>query len=217
MKQGSSEDVRVAINTMRARLTILGFNLAVVTFQLGNMRVLGGGITLDGFKTAVHLSAGTLLLIGVALSLASIAVFLSASAIDREGTCDRRMLLAGDGLMYLALAQTVTGFFSPYRQALEAASFSTGVEGDILADIQIGMMMAGSASWFLITFVGPGVSLARSPNTRFQKLLHVIAYGLALVFVSRVWWAGQLIEGRGATGDGSLSAWLCAFAAPLYW
>jgi hypothetical protein len=71
MNQVSTDRIRVAVNTMRARLTILGFNLAVITFQLGNMRVLGGGVTLEGFETDVHLGAGTVLLTGIASSLAS--------------------------------------------------------------------------------------------------------------------------------------------------
>jgi hypothetical protein len=47
MNQVSTDRIRVAVNKMRARLTIPGFNFAVITFQLGNMRVLGGGVTLE--------------------------------------------------------------------------------------------------------------------------------------------------------------------------
>ena len=66
--EGSIERARVAINAMRARLTILGFNLAITTFQISNTRGLGGGSHFEGFETTVHLGAGMVLLTGVALS-----------------------------------------------------------------------------------------------------------------------------------------------------
>ena len=85
----SIENSRVAITTMRARLTILGFNLAIITFQISNTRGLGGGTRLEGFATTVHLSTGTVLLIGLALSIAAMVVFIASSMPDREGTCLR--------------------------------------------------------------------------------------------------------------------------------
>ena len=41
------EPVRVAINVMRARLTILGFNLMIITFQIRELSDLGGGVPGD--------------------------------------------------------------------------------------------------------------------------------------------------------------------------
>ena len=67
--KGTIEHTRVAINTMRARLTILGFNLAIITFQLSNTHGLGGGTRIEGFETTVHFSTGAVLLTGLALSI----------------------------------------------------------------------------------------------------------------------------------------------------
>jgi hypothetical protein len=214
--EGSSERARVAINTIRARLTILGFNLAIITFQIINMRGLGGGSHLEGFST-VHLSAVTVLLIGVALSIAAMVAFIASSALDREGTCDHWTLLAGDLLMYLAVAQTVAGLFSPYLRALEAVSVATEAKQEALSAIWIGMTVAGSTAWGLVTYVGPIVSLVRSPLGRVPKLLHAAGYLGVLVCVSRLWWAAQRVEGRNLAMDGSLSAWLSVFVAPLSW
>jgi hypothetical protein len=219
--EGSTERVGVAINTMRARLTILGFNLAIVTFQISNTRVLSGGIhfegLVEGIETTVHLSAATVLLTGVALSIASMVTFLVSSAHNRDATCDHWPLLAGDLLMYLALAQTVTGFFSPYEHALETVSMSTEVDQEALSVIRIGMAVAGSAAWLFAAYMGPIVSLLRSPYGRVYTLLHGAAYLGVLVCISHLWWAAQRIEGRSLAGDLSPSAWLNAFAAPLFW
>ena len=81
MMERSSEQFRVAINAIRARLTILGFNLAITTFQINNMRGLGGGSHFEGFETTVHLGAGTVLLTGVALSIAAMVAFITSSAL----------------------------------------------------------------------------------------------------------------------------------------
>ena len=212
----SIERARVAINAMRARLTILGFNLAIITFQISNTRGLGGGSQLEGFST-MHLSAATVLLIGVALSIAAMVAFIASSALDREGTCDHWTLLAGDLLMYLALAQTVAGFFSPYLRALEAVSVPMEAKQEALSAIRIGMAVAGSTAWVLATYVGPIVSLVRSPLGRVPKLLHAAGHLGVLVCVSHLWWAAQRVEGRTLAGDGSPSAWLNAFVAPLSW
>jgi len=217
MMERSSEQFRVAINAIRARLTILGFNLAITTFQISNTRGLGGGSHFEGFETTVHLGAGMVLLTGVALSIAAMVAFITSSALDREGTCDHRPLLAGDLLMYLALAQTVAGFFGPYLRLLEGASMRTEVEQEALSVIWIGVVVAGSAPWILATYVGPIVSLVRSCHGRVAKLLHAAGYLGILICVSRLWSAAQRLEGGNLAGNGSPSAWFSAFAAPLFW
>lgn len=213
----STEDAFVAINTVRARLTILGFNLAIIAFEIANTRGLGGGSRIEGFETTVHLSTGVALLIGVALSIASMVVFIASSTLNREGTCDRRVLLSGDILMYLALSQTVSGFFSSYERVLAVMSMQPGVEQTGLATLQTGMAVAGSSAWLLTTYVGPIVSLAHSQYGRVYNLIHVTAYLGVMVSISHLWWAAQLIEGRTLAGESSLFAWFCAFIAPLTW
>jgi hypothetical protein len=191
---------------MRARLTILGFNLAVTTFQIGNTRILGGRSHLEGFQTTVYLSAETVLLTSVALSIASVITFIVSSTLDREGTSDHWPQLTGELLMYLALAQTVVGLFSPYLQMLDIATMSAETELEALSVIQTGMTIAGSIAWVLAIYVGPVVSLVRYPHKKLTKLIHVVAYFGILVCISQLWWAAQRLEGRTAVEDGSLSS-----------
>jgi hypothetical protein len=202
---------------MRARLTILGFNLAVTTFQIGNTRILGGRSHLEGFQTTVYLSAETMLLTSVALSIASVITFIVSSTLDREGTSDHWSQLTGELLMYLALAQTVVGLFSPYLQMLDIAAMSVEAELEALSVIRIGMTIAGAMAWILATYVGPVVSLIRYPHEKLTKLIHAVAYLGLLVCISHLWWVAQQLEGRTTVGDSSLSAWLNALAAPLFW
>jgi hypothetical protein len=213
----TSEPSRVAINAIRARLTVLGFNLAITTFQISNTRGLGGGSHFEGFETTVHLSVGMILLIGVALSFTSMVAFLTSSALDREGTCDHWTLLAGDLLMYLALAQTIAGFFSPYLRLLDAASMPAVAEQEAVSAMRIGIAVAGAMAWVLAAYVGPIVSLVRAPHGGATRLLHVVGYCGVLIYISRLWSATQRIEGGTLAADGSPSVWFSAFAAPLFW
>ena len=215
----STDSIRIAINinAMRSRLVILGFNLAITTFQINNMRVLTGGLHIDGFVQNIHLSAGLVLLIGIALSIASMIAFIASSEMDREASCDHRPLLAADLLMYLALSHTVTGFFSPYLYMLNIMPMPTQVEQAEMSMILIGITIAGTTAWILATYVGPIVAFVRAPHGRVTKLLHAAGYIVILVCISHVWLGAQRLEGRTIAEDGSLSAWLSAFVAPLFW
>jgi hypothetical protein len=99
----------------------------------------------------VHLSAVTVLLTGVALSIASMVTFLVSSAHNRDATCDHWPLLAADLLMYLALSHTVTGFFSPYLYMLNI--MPTPVEQAEMSMILIGITIAGTTAWILAAYV----------------------------------------------------------------
>lgn len=92
--------------------------------------------------------------------------FITSSALDREGTCDHRPLLAGDLLMYIALAQTVVGFFGPYLRLLEGASMGAEVEQESLSRIWVGMMVPGSALWILATYEDGTLECGVSPAGR---------------------------------------------------
>ena len=205
----------VAINTMRARLTVLGFNLAISTFQIINTRALGGGTQLEGFETTVHLSTGTVLLTGLALSTAAIVVFMASSMLDGEGTCDRRMFLAGDLLMYLAVSQTVSGFFGSYGRVLEVMELSSGEAA--LSSFRDGLNLLGALVWVLVTYVGPIFAMVRCYHGRIYTFVHIAFYVGMSLGVSRLWWAAQLIEGRLDVSTDAGAAWLYAFFSPLYW
>ena len=55
--------VRVAVNVMRARQTVVGFNIAVLSIQIAQMARLPGGLKVSGIEHAVHLRADLALFI----------------------------------------------------------------------------------------------------------------------------------------------------------
>ena len=105
--------VRVAVNVMRARLTVIGFNIAIVSFQIAQLYRVSGGLRVPGVDHTVHLGADMSLFMALALSLIALVAFIMSGAFDEVGVCTHWTLVAGDLLMYLGLAHTVAGFFAP--------------------------------------------------------------------------------------------------------
>ena len=151
----SQEPVRIAVNVMRARLTVLGFNLAVIAFQINELSRAPGATRLPNLSDSVHIEADAILFMAFALSMIAIIAYIASSAYDREGTCTPWLLVAGDLLMYLGLAHTIAGFFGPYIRALDAVALKVPDQAVAYATVRTAMLVAGGGAWFLATYFGP--------------------------------------------------------------
>jgi hypothetical protein len=179
--------VRVAVNVMRARLTVIGFNIAIVSIQISQLYMVSGGLKVPGIDHTVHVGADMALFMALALSLIALVAFIMSSAFDEVGVCTHWSLVAGDLLMYLALAQTLAGFFLPWIAALEIFAAKLPNQATQIAALHTAMAIAGGAGWFLATYAGPVVSLMRSPFPRRTNIALGIAYLVLLLALS---WVG---------------------------
>jgi hypothetical protein len=191
--------VRIAVNVMRARLTVIGFNIAIVAFQIVNLYGLSGGIRVPGMGHAVHVGASMALFMALALSIIALVVFIMSGAFDEVGVCTHWTLVAGDLLMYLALAHTVAGFFGPLTDSIEIFSAKLPDHASEIAILHSASLVAGGAAWFLATYAGPLVSLMRSPFHRRTNIALGIAYLIALVALA---WVSSHAARVEATGSG---------------
>ena len=98
---------------MRARLTVIGFTIAVVSFQLVRLKSLPGGVDFSGLENPIHVGSHVSLLLALPVSIAAIVGYIFSSEYDEIGTCSSWSIVAGDLLMYMGLALTIAGFFSP--------------------------------------------------------------------------------------------------------
>ena len=96
---------------MRARLTVIGFNIAVVSFQLLRLKNLPGGVDFSGFETPIHVGSHVSLLLAIPVYMAAIVGYIFSSDYDEIGTCSSWSIVAADLLMYMGLALTIAGFF----------------------------------------------------------------------------------------------------------
>jgi hypothetical protein len=138
--------VRVAVNVMRARLTVIGFNIAIVSFQIVQLDRVSGGVRVPGIDHAVHIGADMALFMALALSLIALVAFIMSCAYDEVGYCTHWTLVAGDLLMYLALAHTAAGFFQPANAALEIYAAKVPDQVTQIGILHVAMAIAGMVS-----------------------------------------------------------------------
>lgn len=212
------EPVRIAINVMRARLTVVAFNLAIITFQLGVLPRLPGAVRLTEAGTPLHLGTDITLLMGLGLSVIAMVSFVMSSEFDEQGTCTHWSLLAGDLFMYLGLAHSVSGFFGPTANLLGHPTMSAATEIQQMESLHLALVVTGGAGWFLATYVGPAVSLLRSPFTRRVTISLAITYLALLVLVAYVSRQAFLLEAARSGMDASVATTLLhEFLQPLRW
>ena len=217
MTAETTEPVKIAVNVMRARLTIVGFNLAIITFQINELPALGGDTKLPGLEQEFYLAAAAALFLAMALSVIAMISFISSCAMDRVGLCTHWSLVAGDMLMYLALAHTVIGFFGAFDAAFDRVALPDPEQAQMFAFTSGAMDTVGGLAWALALYLGPVVSLLRSPFGRRVNVALGLAYLGLLLLVSRVWTMALQLEMQRADPESPLVSWLGGLVAPLVW
>jgi len=213
-----SKPVRVAVNVMRARLTVIGFNIAIVSFQITQLYRTSGGLRVPGIDHAVHVEADMPLFMALALSVIALVAFIMSSEYDEVGVCTHWSLVAGDLLMYLALAHTVAGFFQPWNAALDIFATKVPDQAAQIAALHAAMAIAGGAAWFLAAYAGPVVALVRSPFQRHTNIALGFGYLVLLFVLAYVNAQAVRVEASGA-GEvpGLIYSVLREFVQPFRW
>ena len=183
---------RIAVNVMRARLTVVGFNLTIIALQLGRLGEIPGGVELPTLARAIHIESSVALLTAMGLSVLAMIAFIVSCDFDFAGTCDHWTLLAGDLLMYAGLAHSVAGFFGPVVLAIDQIGLDSEQQMATLATAQTAVAIVGAAAWLAAMYVGPAVSLLRSPFGRPATLALAAAYLVLVVLFAYV--SAQAVE-----------------------
>ena len=80
--------IKIAVSVMRAGLTVIGFNIAVVSFQLERLQTLPGGFNVSGLKYSIHVGSHVSLLLAIPVSMvASLATYFPAD-MTRSASAD---------------------------------------------------------------------------------------------------------------------------------
>jgi hypothetical protein len=122
-----------------------------------------------------------------------------SGAFDEVGYCTHWTLVAGDLLMYLALAHTVAGFFAPLETAIDLIAVKLPDQASEISFIHTASLVAGGVAWFLATYAGPVVSLVRSPFQRRTNIALGVAY---LVVLLVLFWINSHAVRLEAAGSG---------------
>lgn len=132
---------------------------------------------MPGADHPLHIIASFELHMALGLAMISMLAFLLSSELDEVGICSHWSLVTGDILMYLSIAYTVAGFFGPLDTANQVLIKNLPVEQDTALILLLAMRCVAGSAWLLAMYVGPVVSLMRSP---FE---HRINYGLGVFYV----------------------------------
>ena len=175
--------IRVAVNVMRARLTVIGFNIAIVSFQINQLYRSSGGLSVPGVDHSVHVGASMALYMALGLSMIALVAFIMSGTLDEVGYCTHWSLVAGDLFMYLALAYTIAGFFQPLSGSIEDIAAKLPSEASGISVLHTSVLITGGLGWFLAIYIGPAVSLARSPFSQFTNITLGVVYVLVLLLL----------------------------------
>lgn len=186
--------IRIAVNVMRARLTVIGFNIAIVSFQIAQLPKIAGGVSVPGIDYPLHLTAGVELYMALALSLIALIALIMSSEFDEVGTCTHWTIIIGDLLMYLALAYTIAGFFQPLGEHIRKVAANLPGHPAQTLILQESVLFTGGIAWFLAIYLGPVVALMRSPFPRTTNLVLGIGYFFLVLLLSWVNSQADLIE-----------------------
>ena len=201
---------------MRARLTVIGFTIAVVSFQLLRLKSLPGGVDFSGLENPIHVGSHVSLLLAIPVSMAAIVGYIFSSEYDEIGTCSSWSIVAGDLLMYMGLALTIAGFFSPLDDSLDLMAAGASGHSTHLPILHGSLLFTGGISWFLAAYVGPVRALWQSPFPRLTNICLAIAYLVVFGYLSLVSANANAIDAN-ITAGVTFAQWLMEFVQPFRW
>lgn len=161
----------IALNVTRTRVTVLVFNLTIISLMFSIM--VGRGPT-AGHDAVSHLTSSVALFVGFCLTLLGLWLLLFSQDWDAEGLSRPWSFTLGAMTNYLALSHTVTAFMHEYLLAMKlavealptvAAEGSQSLVGlDVLGDTALlALPVMGGAIWALMTYVAPLNTILVSP------------------------------------------------------
>lgn len=155
------ENSGIALNVTRTRVTILVFNLTIISLMLSMLGQNHGLV--DGWLTTIttHLTTFVALFVGFCLTIFGLFWLLRSQNWDAEGLSNPRSFTFGAITTYLALSQTITAFIHEYLHLFD--SIEVGAVHDALSAVQADtynlmfytLMVMGGGIWFLINYFAP--------------------------------------------------------------
>lgn len=209
-------DIKIAVNVMRARLTVIGFNIAVVSFQLDRLKTLPGGVNLSGLDSPVHVGSHVSLLLAIPVSMAAIVAYIFSSRYDEVGTCTSWSIVAADILMFMGLTLTIAGFFSPLESSMDIMVADATEQSAHLLILHNSLLILGGISWFLAAYVGPVRALWQSPFSRTANACLAIGYLVIFSYLGLISAVANAIDVNSTDGV-TFAQFAMEFVQPFRW
>jgi hypothetical protein len=184
--------MNIALNIGRSRSSILSITLALYLFSIGVYISLAQD--LDAVPAWIFLTSFVPIILGFTLALSSLLLFLLSQRLDAIGSCEIWTFSVAELLMYLALAQTLSGGLSNFVSAIGAAlsqvprifQLDPAVAGEIrglATGLYFSLQAACGLIWGLLVYAAPAVFVYRIPLRRDRKWVLITGYAIALLGV----------------------------------
>jgi hypothetical protein len=217
----------IDLNVGRSRLTILSIALALFLFGAGLLVNLGQQYEVRAVW--LFLTSFVPITLGFALTLAALLTFLLSQRMGARGSCEIWSFCCGELLMYLALAQAMSGCLQNFVIAIAGVLRITPQElafapeiarevGGLSSRLSNLLLLVTGLVWGCIVYAAPVLFLLRIGIPRRGKWLLGAAY---LVLLLVVFWVSAYpyqIKARSAGRPGTLGGhFIAQFWQPSLW
>lgn len=223
---GSDTGIGIALNVTRTRVTVLVFNLTIISLMLSTIVPRGGAAE---YHSIAHLTSYASLFVGFCLTLVGILWLLFSQNLDAQGLSRPWPFALGTMTTYLALSQTVTAFMHEYllglKSVVEASlpgpsdTSQSLVLSETIGNIPLlFLLVMGSALWILITYAAPLSTILRSPvhgSHRWVFAAYYFALQVPIYWVYASAWHLQYAPADDSTN--LLRLFGLQFVQPLLW
>ncbi len=220
-----STATEIALNVTRTRVTVLAFNLTIISVML-SVKVGKGEITQGHILP--HLTSTVALFVGFCVTILGLWWLLVSQNQDAQGLSRPWPFTFGTITTYLALSQTTSAFMHEYlvgvklgvHGAVQAVSGSLAgfIGHHSLGDAALLVLVVmGGIIWFLITYVAPLIAVLKSPLAgRFWVFaVYYLAIQVPIFWVYGVAWQTTMLAEHAETS--TLTVFALQFLQPLLW
>ena len=208
----------VALNVTRTRVTVLVFNLSIISFMLSMLKSSHG---------VEHLSTSVALFLGFCLTLLGLWLLLYSQSWDKLGLSRPWPFVLGSITTYLALSQTVTAFMHEYLLGLRTVfkavpSANVDYNNFVMLNetVYIMLFIMGSFIWLLITYIAPleAFSKHKHPIIVGRKWILAVYYlsiQLPIYWIYAITWYLQYSNKEQSIN--LLQVFILEFMQPILW
>ncbi len=222
----SNTGTGIALNVTRTRVTVLVFNLTIISLLLSMIVGLGGAAEQ---RIMLHLTSYAALFVGFCLTLLGIFWLLFSQNLDAQGLSRPWPFTFGAMTTYLALSQTVTAFMHEYLLGLKSdvgASLPGALEtsqslvpfATLSHTPLLFLLVMGGAIWVLMTYAAPLSIVLRAPvrdGRRWVFAAYYFALQVPIYWVYAAAWHLQYVPANQPSN--MLSLFGLQFVQPLLW
>jgi hypothetical protein len=221
------ETTAIALNVTRTRVTVLAFNLTIISVML-SLKATSGEFTRHD-AILQHLPSTVALFVGFCVTLLGLWWLLVSQNQDEQGLSRPWPFTFGAVTTYLALSQTTSAFMQEYLAGLKAAihaaekSVSGSVPG-LLGHDSLGhtaaltLLAMGAVTWFLVTYAAPLVAVVRGPLAGRRAWVFLVYYLAIQVPVFSVYaWTWHIASLAKGSETNLVNAFALQFVQPVLW